>query len=254
MIKSLIKKSSFTLLTLAFLNFPLQGFSKNNSIDDILISFGELKEDYIQEKDHRLVFTYIYLETTKEIKKQINSGVYENPDWIENITVKFANLYVSAIKNYDQNLPLAKSWELSFNVNATKKQYLSTQLLMAMNAHINHDLPLALEKSFYDGYSPIQVRRDFFKMNELFSDLTPRFLNLMYEMEELLGVIPMNKGLKEYFIFNYIKWMRNGAWENGNDLFTSNSFDRELLENKIKKDALDHGLLIYSGRIFIPRH
>ncbi len=245
-------KTFFILFTLTI--FPKIVPAKSSNIEDVLTSFEALKNKYIKNKDHRLVFSYIYLESTKAIKKQIDTGVYENPSWVEDATVNFANLYILAIQNYDLGETAPGPWQLSFEVNKAKDQYLSLQLLLAINAHINHDLPFALEKTFINGFSPDQVKSDFLKMNELFNELTPVFFELIYEMEDLLDISYEDKGLKEYFIFNYIKWMRNSAWDSGVKLFGARGLKRKKMVSKIKKNALDHGYLIYNGRFIVPRH
>jgi len=250
-----MKFNSFLFLLLFISNFSYSFEIKtdNQSIDEIIYSFDLLKNKYIEEQDHRLVFTYIYLESTKEIKKQIHKGTYFYPAWVENVTVKFGNLYLKSINSYDNGESLPLCWKKSFDVNMTKKYYLSMQLLLGINAHINHDLAFALDGSFKDGFRPYLVKRDFFKMNELFDELTPVFFNLLYEMEDLLGVSSNDKGFKEYMIFNYIKWMRKDAWQSGLNLHRSNELNRNFISNKIKNDALDHAELIFSGRFFIPR-
>tara|TARA_X000000950_G_C13704214_1_gene573422 strand:- start:53 stop:820 length:768 start_codon:yes stop_codon:yes gene_type:complete len=244
-----------TLLCLLILTiFPSNLLAKSSNIEEVLSSFEALKNKYIENKDHRLVFTYVYLESTKAIKKQIDTGVYENPSWVEDATVNFANLYISAIQSYDLGETPPGPWHLSFEVNKAKDQYLSLQLLLAINAHINHDLPFALEQTFKNGFSPNQVKSDFLKMNELFNELTPVFFELIYEMEDLLDVSYQDKGLKEYFIFNYIKWMRNNAWNSGVQLFSARGMKRKKMVSKIEEDSLDHGYLIYNGRFIVPRH
>ena len=142
-------------------NYALADSDKLNSIDEVITKFREITTEFRKEKNHRLIFATTYLDSTVELKREIEKNSFYHPVWVESIVVDFANLYIGALKNYDQQKKTAISWDAAFKINDEKYHKLSVQLILAMNAHIYHDLPIALVKSFDRGYEPELVKRDF---------------------------------------------------------------------------------------------
>ena len=242
----------FLFINLVHISISSAEVRRLQSIDQVIKKFQNLTLKFKRDQNHRLIFASTYLDSTIEINNEIENNAFVYPHWVESIVVDFANLYINALHNYEQSQRVALSWKEAFKINDQKYYKLSVQLLMAMNAHIYHDLPIALMQSFDKGYLPEQVEDDFYKMNETFEKLTPKFMALLYEFEKLLGV--NKKGIKEWVVFNAVKSMRSDAWELGVELYNTSSVNRFYLLNKIDIDAFDNAEIIRKGRFFIPSH
>ena len=225
---------------------------KLSTIDDVVDEFQKLTINFKREKNHRLVFASTYLDSTVEIKKSIENNIFNYPQWVEYIVVDFANLYLKSLKNYKRYRIAPLSWREAFKLNDQRYEKLSVQLLLAMNAHIYHDLPIALMQSFDKGFSPAQVENDFLKMNDIFEMLTPKFMNLLYDLEKILGI---NKKRDQRLdsIQSRIK-MRSDAWDLGIQLHESSGRDRINLLNKINQDAGDNASTLLNLKFLIPSH
>ncbi len=233
-------------------NYALSDSDKLSSIDEVISKFREINTKFKKEKNHRLIFATTYLDSTVELKKEIEKNSFYYPNWVESIVVDFANLYISSLKNYERRKKTAISWNAAFKINDEKYHKLSVQLLLAMNAHIYHDLPIALVKSFDRGYDPEKVRRDFYKMNEVFERLTPKFMALLYDLEDFFGI--NKKGLKDWLVFQVVKSMRSDAWALGKELYEKLPYDRTIMLRKIDQDAGENAEFLLKGRFLIPAH
>ncbi len=242
----------FLFISLVHINPSTAEVRQLQSIDQVISKFQNLTLKFKRDKNHRLIFATTYLDSTIEIKKEIENNSFIYPNWVESIVVDFANLYISALHNYDQSKETPLSWKEAFKINDQKYYKLSVQLLMAMNAHIYHDLPIALIQSFDKGFQPEEVKNDFYKMNEAFERLTPKFMALLYDLEKTLGI--NKKGIKDWIVFNVVKSMRSDAWDLGLKLYQSSSANRFNLINHLGRDAFDNANLIRKGRFFIPSH
>ena len=243
----------FILTTICLFNNKSSAKSDTlHTIDEVIHKFQSLNFNFKTHKDHRLVFATTYLDSTIEIKKEILNNTFNYPNWVESIVVDFANLYIHSLESYKSGKKTALSWSEAFRINDEKYDKLSVQLMLAMNAHIYHDLPIALMRNFDKGFSPEQVKSDFFKMNAVFERLTPKFMAVLYDLEKILGV--SDKGIKEWLVFQVVKTMRSDAWELGVQLFETGPSGRKIMLKRINLNSMDNAALIRAGRFLIPAH
>ena len=90
-------------------------------------------------------FNRMYLEVTQDVERRITQGFFSDPGFLTALDVVFANLYfdaVDALTTQPSNLPVA--WQPLLLGRSTPGIYPIQFALAGMNAHINHDLPIAL--------------------------------------------------------------------------------------------------------------
>jgi Family of unknown function (DUF5995) len=90
-------------------------------------------------------FNRMYLEVTQDVESRITQGFFSDPDFLTTLDVAFANLYfeaVDALTARPSNLPVA--WQPLLVGRSNRSIYPIQFALAGMNAHINHDLPIAL--------------------------------------------------------------------------------------------------------------
>lgn len=117
-------------------------------------------DDLPVELQHRRVFLATYLRTTQAVGTAIARGHFEDPDWVEDWDVKFAELYLDA---HDAEQGAARPWRLAFDARADLPPLL--HVLLGINAHVNYDLPQALlavitDEDFKDPQLMDRRRRD----------------------------------------------------------------------------------------------
>ena len=90
-------------------------------------------------------FNRMYLEVTQRIDDQISQGSFADPAFMSSFDTSFANIYFAAVDmlaNEPTNVPAA--WQPLFDARSRTDIYPIQFALAGMNAHINHDLPIAL--------------------------------------------------------------------------------------------------------------
>jgi hypothetical protein len=113
------------------------------SIDDV-VSILESIDTTCQPADGLKWFNQLYLQVTEAVRTRVNAGAFENPSWMATLDVGFANYYLSAVRTALSAQPTPGCWQVFFDVR-NQSQIARIQFALAgMNAHINHDLPLAV--------------------------------------------------------------------------------------------------------------
>jgi hypothetical protein len=90
-------------------------------------------------------FNGLYLLVTRAVENGVNGGAFTDPAWVAQLDIQFARLYFSTVRSALTGAPCPGCWEAMFplrdNVQIARIQF----ALAGMNAHINHDLCLAIE-------------------------------------------------------------------------------------------------------------
>ncbi|MGA2812423.1 MAG: DUF5995 family protein [Candidatus Acidiferrum sp.] len=90
-------------------------------------------------------FNKLYLMVTEQVDTQPPPGGWKDGAWLTHLDVVFAGFYFAAISDaLEQNPDLASSWAALFEARNRGGVDRIQFALTGMNAHINHDLALAL--------------------------------------------------------------------------------------------------------------
>ena len=89
-------------------------------------------------------FNRMYLEVTRQVYNELGQGFYAEPAFMTELDVKFANLYFDAIDVAGNPADVPLAWRpLAERREMTGIEEIQFALA-GMNAHINHDLPIAV--------------------------------------------------------------------------------------------------------------
>jgi hypothetical protein len=92
-------------------------------------------------------FNWLYLEVTQAIEARVGASGFGDPAWMAALDVQFASLYFAAVESALSGAATPGCWQALFTV---RNQPLIARIQFAMagmNAHINHDLVLAIVSS-----------------------------------------------------------------------------------------------------------
>lgn len=91
-------------------------------------------------------FLGTYLRTTRAVGAAIDGGRFEDPAWVSDWDVDFAELYLDALEAYRQDPATAPGpWREAFGTDPGARP--EAHVLLGMNAHINFDLPQSLVRA-----------------------------------------------------------------------------------------------------------
>ena len=89
-------------------------------------------------------FNRMYLDVTRQVNGQIDHGFYADPAFMTQLDVNFANLYFAAADVAGDPAAVPLAWRPLAERRAEPGIEPIQFALAGMNAHINHDLPVAL--------------------------------------------------------------------------------------------------------------
>jgi hypothetical protein len=89
-------------------------------------------------------FNWLYVQVTDAVSARMAAGGFSDPAWLAALDMQFARLYFDALKTMLSGSTAADSWRAIFE-RRNQTPIARIQFAMAgMNAHINHDLPIAI--------------------------------------------------------------------------------------------------------------
>ena len=114
------------------------------TIDEVIARMQAI-EAALPGTDGVACFNRMYLDVTLEVNREVNQGSFGEPAFMSHLDVVFANLYfdaVDALSGPPSGFPAA--WQPLLVSRAVPGIEPIQFALAGMNAHINHDLPLAV--------------------------------------------------------------------------------------------------------------
>lgn len=188
------------------------------SVDDVIAVLLNLDRE-LSNDDGLKWFNLLYLKVTEGVRNQSATIRWENAKWLERLDVIFANLYFAAITNWQNSrINVARSWSPLFE-SRDRRGIMRVQFAFAgINAHINHDLPIALVQTGKE--LRISLRRgtrefrDFEKVNSILEVAQEKAKQ--YIATGIVGLLDEDLGRLDDRIANWsVRKARETAWSNG---------------------------------------
>jgi hypothetical protein len=108
------------------------------SIADVIARFERIVPHEGDEKRH---FHAVYYRNTLAVQREVDRGAFLDPIWVDAWDVAFADLYLDALETWDRGERPSAPWRLAFEGARDPDIRPLVHVLVAMNAHINYDLP-----------------------------------------------------------------------------------------------------------------
>jgi hypothetical protein len=161
-------------------------------------------------------FNRLYMMVTGQVHAAQNEGAWQSPAWLDRLDVVFAGLYFDALRASSSGQSVPSAWsavfETRFQAGIDRIQF----AVAGMNAHINHDLALALVETNVElnvapaGDGP--EHRDYEAVNVILNGLMPATLTML--AADTLGVLAEDTGkVGRLLAFWNICRARDLAWD-----------------------------------------
>lgn len=162
-------------------------------------------------------FNWLYLTVTVAVQSNPPAGGFNNPQWLTRLDVIFAGFYFAAIVNFLQGRETARSWRALFDARHTGGIDRIQFALAGMNAHINHDLSLALLQTNAElNVAPVKggpEHRDFESVNDILEGVIPQTLDVLAE-GSIIGEIAQDTGrVGQLLAIWNVRQARDLAWD-----------------------------------------
>lgn len=171
-------------------------------------------DDLLANNDGLKWFNKLYLMVTQQV--DLDGPAWQDAAWLTQLDVLFAGLYFNAVRDSIAGESIPSAWsalfEARFRTGVDRIQF----ALAGMNAHINHDLALALlatdtSLAVVPALNSPQ-HADFESVNTLLNGLMPATLNML--ASDALGLIAEDTGkVGRLLAFWNICRARDLAWD-----------------------------------------
>jgi len=113
------------------------------SVADVLHTLQTI-ENICIDGDGLKWFNWLYLQVTQAVGSRVSNGGFSDPAWLAELDVQFGALYFDALSAALAGARCPGSWSALFAVRNHLSVARIQFALAGMNAHINHDLPMAV--------------------------------------------------------------------------------------------------------------
>jgi hypothetical protein len=198
------------------------------TVDEMFACFTGLEERFREAHDERAVFLGAYAIITGAMRHAIDRNEFDDDTWVRQYLLQFARLYLAALRASaeGQETRVPTAWRIAFELANSGRGTVLQHLLLGINAHINHDLALALVEA---GLEPERERRykDHTAVNRVLQAATQdlethveRFYSpALYLIDVLCG--PFEREIADLIVDR----ARETAWQHG--LALANAPDEE---------------------------
>ena len=187
-----------------------------DTIAEVISELHEIDRS-LADDDGLKWFNHLYLEVTEAVAARIEAGGFANPAWMERLDVGFAAYYFRAVEAWQSGRPAPGCWRALLDRRHESAIARVQFALAGVNAHINHDLPMALVETFEaTGTAPPSAGGpygDYTAVNETLESLVERAKQEL--MVRLSGVaLPEVSHLGDTLAAWSLTAAREAAWTN----------------------------------------
>ena len=197
----------------------------------------------LQANDGLKWFNRLYLMTTLQVDLNPPDGGWQSPAWLTSLDVIFAGLYFGAVANFLSGGSVPAAWNALFEARYRSGVDRIQFALAGMNAHINHDLALALlatdtELKVVPAPDGPELA-DYQSINGLLETVMPPALMML--ATDTLGVLAQDTGkVGRLLAFWDICKARDLAWDFANHL---RNLEGQTLDVALRTQAAVAGAL-----------
>lgn len=198
-------------------------------------------------QDGVAVFNRVYLSVTEELRLRLAEGEFGRPEAASELAARFAGHYLEAVEAAAAGLPAPACWRPLFQLRRHPAVRPLQFALAGINAHIGHDLALALlETCRARRAEPHRLEADFDRIGEVLSGLEERIREDLMPGPDVLEVAdPLTHLVGAWSLDR----AREGAWAAFRTLWGLRSFD-ELTEEFTER--LDAGVGMVGRCLLTP--
>jgi hypothetical protein len=186
------------------------------TIADVITAMQEI-DHALPDNDGLKWFNLLYMKVTQEVDQNPPAGGWKDPAWLVKLDVVFADYYFKAVAEYlDGSSAAPNAWkalmQARFQPGIDRIQF----ALAGMNAHINHDLALALletdEKMNVVPGCDSPQHMDYEAVNGLLEKVMPEELRIL--ATDVLGQLAQDTGkIGRLLAFWNVCKARDLAWD-----------------------------------------
>ena len=214
------------------------GVTPSPSCVDGVIHDMEIRWEPLDDAcDHRAVFALTYLRTTEAFREylsdRLGSPYFNDEAAIIQLDRVFADLYFTA---FDGDA-VPPAWQIAFDAARDGRTDGIQDLFLGMNAHIQRDLPVALDAVGLVQADGTSRKADHDRVNEILASVVDEFQDEVAERYDphVSALDASPSPVDEELALETLKAWREGAWRNAERLASAGSpAERAMIMDQIE--------------------
>jgi Family of unknown function (DUF5995) len=180
------------------------------SIDDVIGTMQAI-DAICSDGDGLKWFNWLYLGVTQAVGAQVDAGGFQDAAWMAALDVQFAELYFGALRSALSGGAAPRCWTVLLERRNWTALARIQCALAGVNAHINHDLPIAIVRT---GAAPVHGDAHYSDYTALNSTLSTRIDGAKAPLHvRLLGdLLPPVSHLEDTMAAFSVTAAREAAW------------------------------------------
>ncbi|MFH0516892.1 DUF5995 family protein [Streptomyces sp. M41] len=156
---------------------------------DAIISRMRALDSTLPERDGVAVFNRVYLTVTEAVDRHIDRGRFPDARAAITLDVRFAERYLAAVERAEEARRPPACWRPLFQMRRHPGVRPLQFALAGINAHIGHDLPLAVVDACRSlGCEPVDLEDEFERVGDLLVSLEERIREDLMPGPDLLQI------------------------------------------------------------------
>jgi hypothetical protein len=222
---------------------------KPQTIADVFKTMQTIDATCVDE-DGLKWFNWLYMTVTKAVENKVAGGGFNDPAWLSKLDVLFATLYFDAVAGGLGSGSCPECWKVMLSVRDQVKIARIQFALAGMNAHIDHDLPIAIVSTCQATNTIPQHGTP--QYND-YTSVNPTLDSLIDQAKQELNVrlpgdpLPAVSHLEDLIATWNLAIFREQAWDTAQSLWGES--DAEI---KVRMDLTDVLVAQLSAALLVP--
>ncbi len=208
--------------------------------------------------DHNAVFALSYLRTTQAYATaNATPGWFDDPAWVNQEDWYFGRLWLDARTNWQRGrtAQVPQAWQIAFAAADSEQVSGVGDLLLGMNAHVNRDLPFALEAMGLVAPDGSSRKHDHDAINPMLAGVMPSILaEAAARLDPTVPAAIVNLlPLTDLTFFQLLALWRETAWQNAVRLVNARTpAQHAQVAASIEQSAATEAVLIRTLFAYLP--
>ncbi|MFJ3232991.1 DUF5995 family protein [Streptomyces sp. NPDC086787] len=202
---------------------------------DTVVARMRALDEALPERDGVAVFNRVYLAVTEEVERGLEAEQFTDPRAAATLDVRFAERYLAAVAAVADGRRPPACWRPLFQLRRHPGVRTLQFALAGINAHIGHDLALAVVDTCHAlGCEPVDLEDEFDRVGDLLASLEERVREDLMPGPDLLQVAdPLTHLLGSWSL----ERARDATWTTARALWALRRFEDVAEEFAERLDA-----------------
>jgi Family of unknown function (DUF5995) len=230
---------------------------KVSCIDAVVREMQRRADPLVGSCSHQALFALTYLRVTQAYAWSARQpGYYADPAWTNHAVAVFAKYYLRAFDSWtadNGSTAVPQAWKIAFDAARDGKVSSAGNFFLGLNAHINHDLGLAMAAAGLTGPNGQSEKINYDKIDALLNSVTlPLIAELSARLDPSMDDTSLPLSLDAVATSNVMYAWREQAWRNAELIASATPLTRSLVTTTIEVNSATQATTYATTFSYLP--